>query len=185
MSNVQCFPKNKVIGSGTVLDTARFKYLIGDHVGIDPRNVHAYILGEHGDTEVATWSLTNIAGIPMEKFCEDCKKCKNGTSRKQIYENVKNAAYHIIERKGATYYAIALSVKRIVEAIVRDEDSILTVSSFLEGQYGLSDVCLSVPTLINKDGVDKILTVPISEDEQKQLIKSGNALKEVIKSIEI
>lgn len=97
----------------------------------------------------------------------------------------KNAAYHIIERKGATYYAIALSVKRIVEAIVRDEDSILTVSSFLEGQYGLSDVCLSVPTLINKDGVDKILTVPISEDEQKQLIKSGNALKEVIKSIEI
>lgn len=179
------FPKNKVIGSGTVLDSARFRYLIGDHVGVDTRNVHAYILGEHGDTEVATWSLTNIAGIPMEKFCEDCKKCKDGTSRKQIYENVKNAAYQIIEGKGATYYAIALAVKRIVEAIVRDEDSILTVSSLLEGQYGLSDVCLSVPTLVNKDGIDKILTVPINEEEKQQLLKSANTLKEVIKSIEI
>lgn len=179
------FPKNKVIGSGTVLDSARFRYLIGDHIGVDTRNVHAYILGEHGDTEVATWSLTNIAGIPMEKFCEDCKGCENGTSRKQIYENVKNAAYQIIERKGATYYAIALAVKRIVETIVRDEDSILTVSSLLDGQYGLSDVCLSVPTLVNKDGIDKILTVPINKEEQEQLLESGNALKEVIKSIEI
>lgn len=179
------FPKNKVIGSGTVLDTARFRYLIGDHVGIDTRNVHAYILGEHGDTEVATWSLTNIAGIPMEQFCQDCQKCEEGRTRKQIYEDVKNAAYHIIERKGATYYAIALAVKRIVETIVRDENSILTVSSLLEGQYGISDVCLSVPTLVNKDGVDRILTVPISDDEHKKLLESANTLKEVIKSIEI
>ncbi|MDQ2085998.1 L-lactate dehydrogenase [Herbivorax sp. ANBcel31] len=179
------FPKNKVIGSGTVLDSARFRYLIGDHIGVDTRNVHAYILGEHGDTEVATWSLTNIAGIPMEKFCDECKKCKNGSSRKQIYENVKNAAYQIIDRKGATYYAVALAVRRIVEAIVRNEDSILTVSSLLEGQYGLSDVCLSVPTLVNKDGIDKVLTVPISDDEKEKLSKSGDALKEIIKHIEI
>ncbi|TYQ15506.1 UNVERIFIED_CONTAM: L-lactate dehydrogenase [Acetivibrio alkalicellulosi] len=179
------FPKNKVIGSGTVLDSARFRYLIGDHVGVDTRNVHAYILGEHGDTEVATWSLTNIAGIPMEMFCNECGKCKSGSTKEEIYENVKNAAYQIINKKGATYYAVALAVRRIVEAIVRNEDSILTVSSLLEGQYGLSDVCLSVPTLVNKDGIDKVLTVPLNSEEKNKLLASGNSLKEIINSIDL
>jgi len=179
------FPKNKVIGSGTVLDTARFRYLLGDHVGIDPRNVHAYILGEHGDTEVATWSLTNIAGIPMEKYCNDCHCCEHHVTRDNIFNDVKNAAYKIIESKGATYYAVALAVKRIVEAIVRDENSILTVSSLLEGQYGLSDVCLSVPTIVNKNGIGKIVDVPLNEEERKLLIQSGNSLKKVISKLNI
>ena len=179
------FPKNKVIGSGTVLDSARFRYLLGDHTGVDPRNVHAYILGEHGDTEVPTWSLANIAGIPMDKYCNDCHGCKEGFSRKEIYENVKNAAYQIIKKKGATYYAVALAVRRIVEAIVRDESSILTVSSLLEGQYGLDDVCLSVPTVVNKNGIERILNVDLSDKENELLNKSGESLKSVIKTLEL
>jgi L-lactate dehydrogenase len=179
------FPKNKVIGSGTVLDTARFRYLLGDHVGIDTRNVHAYIIGEHGDTEVPAWSITNIAGIPMEKYCENCQTCKNGNSRNEIFQNVKNAAYHIIERKGATYYAVALAVRRIVEAIIRNENSILTVSSFVEGQYGLNDVCLSLPSVVNRNGLERIIEIPLSEEEKGLLLNSGNSLKEVLKVLNI
>ena len=182
---VSGFPKGRVIGSGTVLDTARFRYLLGDHTGIDPRNVHAYIIGEHGDTEVATWSLTNIAGIPMDDYCKKCQLCHGNIFRNEIYENVKNAAYKIIERKGATYYAVALAVRRIVESIVRDENSILTVSSLLEGQYGLSDVCLSLPSIINRNGIDKILEVPIDDNEKELLIRSGNSLKDIIKMLDI
>lgn len=178
------FPKNKVIGSGTVLDTARFRYLLGDHAGIDTRNVHAYIIGEHGDTEVATWSLTNIAGIPMEKYCEDYR-CKDNFSRREIYQDVKNAAYEIIERKGATYYAVALAVRRIVESIIRDESSILTVSGLLDGHYGLSDVCLSVPTVVNARGIDNILDVPLDDSERELLMKSGETLKDIIKLLDI
>lgn len=178
-------PKNKVIGSGTVLDTARFKYLLGNHVGIDPRNVHAYIIGEHGDTEVATWSLTNIAGIPMDKYCEDCSRCSGNLSKYDIYKDVKNAAYEIIKRKGATYYAVALAVRRIVESIVRDENSILTVSSLLEGQYGLEDVCLSIPTIVNNNGIDRVLDIPLDESETQLLIKSGRSLKEIISTLEL
>lgn len=179
------FPKNKVIGSGTVLDTARFRFLLGDHAGIDPRNVHAYIIGEHGDTEVATWSLTNIAGITMEEYCEECHQCKGSFNRNEIFQSVKNAAYQIIERKGATYYAVALAVRRIVEAIVRDENSILTVSGFMEGQYGLSDVCLSLPSIVNRNGIERILDVPLSESEKDLMLKSGYSLKEIIKSLDI
>ena len=178
------FPQNKVIGSGTVLDTARFRYLLGDHVGIDSRNVHAYIIGEHGDTEVPAWSITNVAGIPMDKYCESCKGCDN-LSKLKIYEDVKNAAYQIIEKKGATYYAIALAVRRIVEAIERDENSILTVSSLLTGQYGLSDVVLSLPTVVNKNGIDRIIDLPLNKLEEEALIKSGHALKEIISGLDL
>lgn len=179
------FDKSKVIGSGTVLDTARFRYLLGDHVGLDTRNVHAYILGEHGDTEVPTWSITNIAGIPMDDYCNDCERCEGKLSKFEVYQDVKNAAYQIIERKGATYYAVALAVRRIVESIVRDENSILTVSSLLDGQYGLGDVCLSLPSVVNKNGVGRILDVPISEAEIASLKKSGDALKEVVKGLQL
>jgi L-lactate dehydrogenase len=178
------FPKNKVLGSGTVLDTARFRYLLGDHVCIDSRNVHAYIIGEHGDSEVPTWSITNIAGIPMDKYCESCNQC-NSLSKYTIYDDVKNAAYKIIEKKGATYYAIALAVRRIVEAIERDENSILTVSSLIEGQYGLSDVVLSLPTVVNKNGIDRIIDLPLSASEQEALVKSGNSLKEIISKLDL
>lgn len=179
------FQKNKVIGSGTVLDTARFRYLLGDHVGIDTRNVHAYIVGEHGDTEVATWSLTNVAGIPMEKYCEDCHQCDHQVSRNEIFNEVKNAAYEIINRKGATYYAVALAVRRIVEAILRDENSILTVSSLLDGHYGLDDVCLSVPTIVNINGIGKVLDVPLNDEEHQALLRSGNSLKEIVRQLKL
>ncbi len=176
------FPKSKVIGSGTVLDTARFKALLGEHVGIDARNVHTYVLGEHGDTEVAAWSITSIAGMSMESFCKRCNTCK-GESKEAIFEDVRKAAYNIIERKEATYYAVGLTVKRIVEAILRDEDSILTVSSLVEGLYGLNDVCLSLPTIVNAEGVKHVLEVDISESEKQALIDSGNSLKDIIKAI--
>lgn len=179
------FSKNKVIGSGTVLDTARFRYMLGNHVGVDPRNIHAYILGEHGDTEVATWSLTNIAGIPMDAYCKDCRRCNGMISKYEIYHDVKNAAYKIIEMKGSTYYAVALAVRRIVEAILRDENSILTVSSLLEGQYGLTGICMSVPTVVNSKGIEKIIDVPVSDSERESLKESGTSLKEVIKTLGI
>jgi L-lactate dehydrogenase len=176
------FKKEKVIGSGTVLDTARFKSLLGEHVGVDARNVHSYVLGEHGDTEVATWSITNIAGISMESFCENCKAC-SGHTKEEIFEDVRKAAYHIIERKGATYYAVGLTVRRIVEAILRDENSILTVSSLVEGIYGLEDICLSLPSIVNSTGISKVLKLELSEAEKKALINSGNSLQKVIKQI--
>ena len=179
------FPKNKVIGSGTVLDTARFRFLLGDHLRVDTRNIHGYIIGEHGDSEVATWSLTNIAGIPMEDYCRSCHNCDASTLVGNIYNDVKNAAYEIIKRKGATYYAVALAVRRIVEALVRDENSILTVSSLLEGQYGLSDVCLSVPTIVNSRGIERILDVPLDETEKTLLKKSGDSLKEIIQVLSL
>jgi L-lactate dehydrogenase len=182
---VSGFPKNKVIGSGTVLDTARFRYLLGDHVKIDTRNVHGYIIGEHGDTEVAAWSTANVAGIPVDEYCEKCHGCKEKISRLKTYDEVKNAAYRIIEGKGATYYAVALAVRRIVEAIIRDENSILTVSSFLEDRYGLSDVCLSLPTIVNRSGIDRILDIPFNDLENELLIKSGNSLKEIIAGLKL
>lgn len=178
------FKKEKVIGSGTVLDTARFKTLLGDHVGVDARNVHSYIIGEHGDTEVATWSITNIAGMSMESFCKNCNTC-SGSTKEEIFEQVRTAAYNIIQRKGATYYAVGLTVRRIVEAILRDENSILTVSSLAEGIYGLQDVCLSLPTIVNSKGISNVLKLELSDTEIKSLVDSGNSLKDVIKQISL
>jgi L-lactate dehydrogenase len=179
------FPKQKVIGSGTVLDSARFRYLLGEHVGIDPRNVHAYIIGEHGDSEVAAWSLTNIAGIPMDTYCNECNECEGQLSKFDIYNSVKNSAYEIIKRKGATYYAVALAVKRIVEAIVRDENSILTVSSLLEGIYGVEDVCLSLPTVVNGSGINRILDLPLNKEEEFLFRKSAETMKNAIKNLDL
>lgn len=178
------FPINHVIGSGTVLDTARFRYLIGEHVGVDTRNVHGYILGEHGDTELAAWSLTTIAGMPMDAYCDMCKKCSH-QNREEIFNQVKNSAYQIIKSKGATYYAVALAVQRISEAIMRDEHSILTVSSIMEGQYGLNNVAISVPTVVDRTGIKKVIEVPITEDEHRLLIKSADTLKGIIKELRI
>ena len=176
------FKKERVIGSGTVLDTARFKYLLGDQLGIDARNVHTYVLGEHGDSEVATWSITNIAGMSLESYCQNCKTCES-EKIKEIFEDVRNAAYYVIEKKGATYYAVALTVRRIVEAILRDENSILTVSSLIENIYGLNDVCLSLPSIVNSQGVSKIIPLNLSEREILALVESGNSLKKVLKEV--
>ena len=179
------FPAGKVIGSGTVLDTARFRFLLGQHANIDPRNVHAYIIGEHGDTEVAAWSLTNIAGMSMEEYCNSCNKCEGQLSRYEIYDNVRNAAYEIIDKKGATYYAVALAVKRIVEAIVRDENSILTVSSLLENKHGVNDVCLSIPTVVNSNGISRVLDLPLDNEETVLFRKSAASVRDIIDTLDL
>ncbi len=175
-------PKNQILGSGTVLDTARLKYLISKKTGIDARNCHTYIIGEHGDSEVAAWSITNIGGLSMHEFCRYTGKC-NLDDLNQMYEEVKNSAYEIIKKKGATYYAIAVAVARIVECIAGDENSILTVSSIFEGEYGLEDVALSVPTKVGGEGIEKILEVPFSREEMKGLRNSADVLKEQIREM--
>lgn len=178
------FSKKNVIGSGTVLDTSRLKYLIGEHTNIDVRNVHTYIIGEHGDSEVAAWSISTIAGMSLEQYCTICGGCDTKTICKQeLYNNTKNAAYDIIDKKGATYYAVALAVKRIVECIIGNENSILTVSSLLEGEYGINDICLSVPTIVNHNGADKLLEIPFSDNEIADLRKSADKLKGLAKEI--
>ena len=168
--------KSRVIGSGTVLDTSRFKYTLSKHTGIDMTDINAYILGEHGDSELALWSKTTIAGVTIPDFCRVCGKC-DGRKMEEMFSEVKNAAYDIIAKKGSTYYAVALAVNRIIEAILRSSDSILTVSTYLEGQYGIRDVYLSVPTVVNSNGASRVLEIPVSEKEYKLLNESAKTLK--------
>ncbi len=175
-------PKHQVIGSGTVLDTSRLKYLISRHTGIDARYCHTYIIGEHGDSEVAAWSITNIAGMSMKRFFESYGKCTDEDLH-AMYSEVKNSAYEIIQKKGATYYAIAAAVARIVECIAGAENSVLTISGVLNGEYGINDIALSVPTQVSGGGVERILDVPFSDSEIAGLRKSAKTLKESLKSI--
>lgn len=178
------FSRNHIIGSGTVLDTARLKYLLGEHTNIDVRNVHTYIIGEHGDSEVAAWSSTSVAGMSISAFCESSEMCDSSdVCTNCFYETVKNSAYEIIEKKGATYYAIALAVKRIVECIIGNEKSILTVSSMLGGQYGINDMCLAVPTIVSSEGAEKIIEVELNDEERYGLQKSAEKLKMLAKEI--
>jgi L-lactate dehydrogenase len=177
------WPKERVIGSGTVLDSSRFKYMLSMHCGIDARNVHAYILGEHGDSEVAAWSMTHIAGIPIKDYCAICGACDNLKTYEQITVEVRNSAYHIIDYKGSTYYGIGLSLVRISEAILRNENSVLTVSTLLEGEYGLSDICLSVPCIVGSGGVSSIITAKLDPAEQRALESSADVLREGLKSL--
>ncbi len=181
---VSGFSKNNVVGSGTVLDTARLKYLLGEYTNVDVRNVHTYIIGEHGDSEVAAWSATSVAGMKIDEFCSFSGICDaEPLSNKHFHETVKNSAYGIIEKKGATFYAIALSVRRIVECIIGNEKSILTVSSLLEGEYGIDDICLSVPTLVTSNGAEKVLQIDLNESEKADLQKSAEKLKNLAKEI--
>lgn len=138
-------PENRVLGSGTVLDTARLKYALGEHLGVDSRSVHSFIIGEHGDSEIAAWSSTNVSGIPLNDFCEMRGHFNHDAAMDAIAEKVKNSAYEIISKKQATYYGIAMSVKRICECIVRNERSILPVSAMMHGEYGIEDITLSMP----------------------------------------
>jgi len=176
-------PPHRVIGSGTVLDSARFKYLLSRHCHVAQQNVHAYIIGEHGDTEVAAWSITHIAGMPIEEYCLGCESPCAKEEKQRIFEEVKNSAYKIIEGKGATYYAVGLAVRRIVEAILRDENSILPVSSLMQGYYGVNDVCLSLPSLVNRNGVSKVLKLPLSNEEIAQFQHSADVLKQSLREI--
>ena len=156
-------PESRVFGSGTVLDTARLKYLLGEHLRVDSRSVHAYIIGEHGDSEMAAWSCANVSGLPLDSFCEMRGHHNHDEAMHQIADQVKNSAYEIIEKKHATYYGIAMSVKRICEAIIRDEKSILPVSSMLHGEYGIEGVTLSMPAVVGKNGIEKLVPIRLRE----------------------
>ena len=175
------YPSNRVIGSGTVLDTGRFKYLLGEHLDVDSRSVHAFIIGEHGDSELAAWSNARIGGLKVNDFCELRGHFNHEQSMKKIFENVRNSAYEIIERKHATYYGIAMAVKRICEAIVRNEKSILPVSSLMTGEYGLNDVVLSIPAVVYETGVQKVIPIELNDEELTKLKDSANILKDIAK----
>jgi L-lactate dehydrogenase len=172
------WPKTRIIGSGTVLDSSRFRYLLSKHCDVDVSNVHAYILGEHGDSEFPAWSMTHVGGIPIDEYCPQCATCGNWElEREEIARQVKESAYHIINYKGATYYAIGMALVRITAAILQDQHSILTVSTLLDGEYGLRDVCLSVPVMLGKDGVKRIIEARLPAEEQSLLEKSAEVLR--------
>jgi L-lactate dehydrogenase len=173
-------PAQRVIGSGTILDTARFRYLLSQHFGVDARSVHAFIVGEHGDTEVPVWSMANIAGMRLADYCEAHDIKCDQADLDEIFRQTRDAAYEIIQRKGATYYAVAAGLMRIVEAILRDQSTVLSVSSLVEGQFGLSDVCLSLPTVVSHRGIERVLQLILSEDERVLLEKSASVLKTTI-----
>lgn len=173
------FPSDRVIGSGTVLDSARFRFLLSRHCHVDPSNVHAYIIGEHGDTEVPVWSLANIAGLRFSDFCPVCGNNCGSLPKNEIFNDVKNAAYKIIKGKGATYYAIGLALTQIAESILRDEYSVLTVSSLLTGEYGLNDVCVSLPSIVCRQGIQKKILLSLSPEEEEGLRHSANTLKAI------
>lgn len=173
------FNSSKVIGSGTVLDTSRFRYLIGQHCQVDPRSVHGYVLGEHGDSEVLTWSSASIGGMKLLDFCK-CGSGYKGEWTRNVDYNVRKAAYEIIVRKGSTYYAIGMATKRIVEAILRNEKAVLTISTMLKNNYGISDVCLSLPSIVGSKGLIKILEPNLSSEEIKALQESADTLKKAL-----
>jgi L-lactate dehydrogenase len=176
--------KGRVIGSGTVLDSSRFRHLLSKHCEVDVHNVHAYILGEHGDSEFAAWSMTNIAGINIDEYCPVCARCTDWKAQRQLIEQqVRDSAYHIINYKGSTQYAVGLALVRITAAILRSQNSILSVSTLLESDFGISDVCLSVPCVVSDAGVTRIIEGPLSPEELKSLSNSAGILRMAIDSI--
>lgn len=178
-------PESRVFGSGTVLDSARLKYVLGEHLGVDSRSVHAFILGEHGDSEIAAWSSANVSGVPLNRFCEMRGHFDHQSAMERIADDVKNSAYEIINKKKATYYGIAMSVRRICEAIVLDQKSIFPVSTIQHGNFGIEDVALSMPAIVGKDGVEAYVPISLDESETKALRESADALKEVIATLDL
>ncbi|MDX5473969.1 MAG: L-lactate dehydrogenase [Bacillaceae bacterium] len=171
-------PKERVIGSGTILDTARFRYLLGDYFQVDARNVHAYIIGEHGDTELPVWSRADIGGKPILDMMAEKEGYKE-EDLDEIFVNVRDAAYHIIERKGATYYGIAMGLVRLTKAILQNENSILTVSAYLDGHYGGEDIFIGVPAIVNRNGIREIVELDLSEKEKNQFKHSVTVLTDI------
>ena len=178
-------PENRVIGSGTVLDSARLKYKLGEHLNVDSKSVHAFIIGEHGDSEIAAWSSANVSGVPLNDFCELRGHFQHEESMERIAEQVKNSAYEIISKKRATYYGIAMSVKRICEAIVRNERSILPVSRMIHGEYDIEGIALSMPAVVGEDGVQTRVPISLSEEEQVKLRQSADTLAGVLKELDL
>jgi L-lactate dehydrogenase len=175
------WPRSHIFGSGTVLDSARFRYFISEEMGVDVKSVHAYILGEHGDSELPAWSLTNVGGVSIQQYVETNGLQDSWPDKsRQLFEAVKNSAYHIIDYKGATNFAVGQALVRIVQAILRDSHSVLTVSFQLKGEYDIEDVCLSVPCIVSKDGVERVLVADLDEKEREALYHSASVLKESI-----
>lgn len=177
------FPKNRVIGSGTVLDTARYKYLLSRELQVDARNVHGVIIGEHGDSELPVWSITNIAGMPLADFCAIRGVDDLSALKQKVYEEVRDSAYQIIERKGATYYGIASAVAHICAVIFKNEKMMLPVSTELEGEYGLEGIALSIPSIVGRDGVETVMELTLNYSEKQKLLSSAKTLKGVIDSL--
>lgn len=176
-------PASRVIGSGTILDTARFRYLLSQHFGVDARSVHAFIIGEHGDSEVPLWSLANIAGMRLKEFAAAHGQNYDPKVMDEIFRHTRDAAYLIIERKGATYYAVAAGLMRITEAILRNQNTVLSVSSLIEDYYGIGDLCLSLPTVVNRSGIEKVLRVELSDAELASLRHSADVLRQTISKL--
>lgn len=179
-------PECRVIGSGTVLDTGRLKHIIGEHLGVDPRNVHARILGEHGDSELIAWSSAHVAGIPLEDFYN--MRIENGSYeefRRETTELVRNSAYEIIKKKHATYYGIAMAIRRICGAIVRDEKSVLSVSNYMQGEYGISDIALSTPCVVGANGIEVRMPPSLNYREQEQMKASAQTLQDVAAGLDL
>ena len=173
---------NQVMGSGTALDTSRLRSSIADHLNISPNSVHAYVFGEHGDTSMIPWSITNIAGIPMEEYCKEQDNAE--INEDEIIEEVRKAGGEVIKRKGATFYAIALTVNKICDDILRDSNNIRTVSTMINGRYGIDNVCFSLPAVIGGHGIEKEVTPTLTDEEVAKLQASAEALKSVINSLE-
>ena len=174
------FPENRVFGSGTVLDTARLKYLLGEHLDVDPRNVHAFVIGEHGDSEFVAWSSLDVSGVPVNDFCEMRGHHDHDAAMQTIAAEVRDSAYEIIKRKKATYYGVAMAVKRICEAIIRDEKSVLPVSAIQRGNYGVNDVALSMPAIVGRNGIEAMVPIRLNAQEYTKLSESAATLKKVI-----
>lgn len=178
---VSGLPEGRVFGSGTVLDSSRLRWLIAQHCNVAVQNVHAYIAGEHGDSEIPLWSSASVGGVPLL----DWRGSTTGNGplvkavREEIAHEVVGSAYRIIEGKGATNYAVAQAATRIIEAVLKDEKRVLPVSSLLQGYYGIDDVCLSVPAVVGRSGVEARLEVPMSADELAGLRRSADALREI------
>ena len=179
------YPRQRVIGSGTVLDTGRLKQLLGEELRVDSRNIHAFIVGEHGDSELAVWSGANVSGIDLEHFCRLRGDGLHAADMDRLYQSVRDSAYEIIKRKGATYYGIAMAVGRIAEAIVRDEHAVLPISVVLEGQYGQEGLALSVPSIVGRNGLEEVLEISMSQGESLALSASARQLKEAIAALKL
>ncbi len=176
---------SRVLGSGTILDTARFRFLLSQHFGVDARSVHAFIIGEHGDSEVPAWSLANIAGMALPEYCRANGLPYDPQAMNKIFESTRDAAYRIIECKGATYYAVAAGLLRIVQAIVRHQSTVLSVSSLISDYCGISDVCFSLPTVVDRGGVQRVLRLELDESESAKLRHSAGILLETLHALEL
>ena len=173
------FPKEKVIGSGTSLDSARFRQALSDLLEVDARNVHAYILGEHGDSEFPVWSHANVAGLPIYDWVMDHPEIDE-EAMVNLFFSVRDAAYDIIEKKGATFYGIAVSLARITQAILDNENAVLPLSVYVDGEYGLDDIYIGSPAIINAQGIKQVIEIPLTDGEQDRMTASASQLKEIL-----